>query len=189
LIGTDHACKRYCERIIGMPTKSIPAYLAENKEEIQGYIKIFVKESTFLYHGKIDPKHAPSDYYIHDDIILISRGGYIRTLYRVKFNLPQRSSRKIIKNLVAEIQRQQRLLIEAQEVAARKNNVQERKLAEVDRKILRARQWLKALETKKQLINSRIKRINSKPETIDYDIQLIMQQLCCLPGDRLQKIG
>lgn len=188
-MGTDHACKRYCERIIGIPGKGIPAYLEENKKEIQGYIKAMAKDSIFLYHGKTDQKFSPSDYYINDDVILIVRGGYVRTLYRVRFNLPQRSSRKIIKNLVAEIQRQQRLLTEAQEVATRRKAVQERKLAEVDRKILRARQWLKALEAKRQLINSRIKRIESKPKDIDYDIQLIIQQLCSFPGDRLQKSG
>jgi len=117
LNGTDHACARYCERIIGMPVKSILKYLEENKKEIQGYINQLANNSTFLYHGKTDSKHAPSDYYINDDIILISRGGYIRTLYRVKFNLPQRSARKIIRNLVNEILRQQRLLSIAKEIA------------------------------------------------------------------------
>lgn len=187
--GTDHACKRYCERIIGMPIKSIPAYLEESKEEIQGYISQLVEGSTFLYYGRTDPKYPTSSYYINDDIILIAKGNKVQTLYRVKFNLPPRSTKKIIKNLVAEIQRQQKLLAEAQEVAVRKKAVQERKLAEIDGKILKARQWLKSLEVKRQLINSRIKRIESKPEAIDYDIQLIMQQLCCLPGDRLQKSG
>lgn len=189
MIGTDHACKRYCERIIGMPVKSIPEYLAENKNEIQGYIQQLAEGSTFLYYGRTDPKFPTSSYFINDDIILIARGNKIQTMYRVKFNLPPRSSRKIIKNLVAEIQRQQKLLADAQESAARRKAVQERKLAEVDRKIMRARQWLKALEAKRQLINSRIKRIESKPEAIDYDIQLIMQQLCTLPGERLQKSG
>lgn len=187
--GTDHACFRYCERIIGMPVKSIPEYLEENKGEIQGYIKALAKDSTFLYYGKTEPKYPASSYYINDDIILIIQSGYVRTLYRVKFNLPHRSNQKVIKNLISEIQRQQKLLTEAQEVAARRKVIQERKLAEVDRKILRARQWLKALEAKRQLINARIKRIESKPETIDYDIQLIMQQLCSFPGERLQKSG
>lgn len=78
MIGTDHACKRYCERIIGMPTKAIPEYLEENKKEIQGYIRQLVEGSTFLYYGKTDPKYPRSSYYINDDIILINRGQYVR---------------------------------------------------------------------------------------------------------------
>ena len=71
----------------------------------------------------------------------------------------------------------------------RKKTIQDNKLAEVDAKILKARQRLKALEKKQLEISSRIDQIESMPREIDYDMQLIMQQLCCLPGDRCRRAG
>jgi len=62
-------------------------------------------------------------------------------------------------------------------------------LAEVEAQILKTRQRLKTLEKKKHEIVGKIEIIENKPRAIDYDILLIMQQLCCMPGERLQKSG
>ncbi len=185
--ATGHACYRYCERIIGMPTKSISKYLEENREEIQGYIRQLVEASTFLYYGKTDSKYPMSSYYIVGDIILITRGKQVQTLYRIKFNLPPGTSGKILKNLVNEILRKQKLQARTEEVATRKKIFQNKQLSEVEEQIVNIRQRLKNLEKRKREIICRIELIESKPREIDYDIQLIMQQLCGRPGDKVQK--
>jgi AraC-like DNA-binding protein len=126
---TDHAQFRYCERIVGPETiigekkliqinrnpitrhletnNQIKRYVLLYREQITNNIRNIFLRSDFIYRGAFGGDGTTRDYYLHDDIVLISEANRehpcIVTLYRAELGFPEREANRNFAQWLKEV--------------------------------------------------------------------------------------
>jgi len=102
---TNHAIERYCERVLKVEDADIKAFLTqEKKEEIKLKLSEIFERTKFVYSGKYND-NAISNFYLNEDLLLVTNktSEAILTLYYVEFGFAKGTNKKIIEDLMEEI--------------------------------------------------------------------------------------
>ena len=103
---SEHALKRYVERIVGKTsTFEINLAIEKNKDMLVEQINKMYDNSREVFSGNIGDAKTYASFCIRDDIALVvdKKKGKIITLYRISFNFPSEIIPTIINSLLNEI--------------------------------------------------------------------------------------
>ncbi|WP_219715439.1 hypothetical protein, partial [Clostridioides difficile] len=86
---TNHALRRYIERIKECEKNCVEQNLNLNKEQYQKDLNKMFEQSRLIYTGRFNDKYTETNFRLVDNIILITdlRDTKIITLYRVEYGI------------------------------------------------------------------------------------------------------
>ncbi|MEN6325808.1 MAG: hypothetical protein ABFD18_06340 [Syntrophomonas sp.] len=193
---TDHACRRYCERIIHIPPDDITEYLKENRPVVIEEITRLYDKSTLIYQGKLNEANKPASFLVVDNIMLVAsyERKALKTLYPVNLPFTPTLKIKLARVMVREIVRTQKELDKARAIADRKLKTQRDKQDQLDKQAAKLREKLNQVEAEKKKVRRRIWEINSRPEELQKQIHDLVVQLnvnpnCEQKGRKVKKSG
>lgn len=176
---TDHICKRYAERVLGIPATNVIEYVAENRLQIVQEIKEMYDNSTLVYRGQIGEDKPPQSFYVCGDIVLIMsyEDKKAITLYRPNLGYPPAVNRKVIRALVQEIQKGQRRLKDISPGVEKRVRCKKDKINSIDAQLGRYRKRIEKLEAEKKHTKRQIWAQNSRIEELNKDIMALATRL------------
>ena len=177
---TEHVCKRYAERVLGIPETSSGLYVKEHREEIEPTILEMFKRSTWIYSDTKNRKgtETPADYYIVGGFVfVVCQKEYIVTVYSVKLGLSAKASARVIKSLTSEIKRQYKRLDTVQQSNERQAEAIDHQLEEVNQKLARLHDRISKLDKQRYQLEKRKEGLKSKVEGIQDEIYMNVNPL------------
>ncbi|MCC0645398.1 hypothetical protein KGF41_14120 [Clostridioides sp. ZZV14-6150] len=102
---TNHALRRYIERIKECEKSCVEQNLNLNKEQYQIDLNKMFEQSRLIYTGRFNDKYTETNFRLVDNIILITdlRDTKIITLYRVEYGIDRETDLMIIENLLRKL--------------------------------------------------------------------------------------
>lgn len=101
---SNHAGRRYCERIKDIPEKGSGPYYLQNKEQIDGELIKLYTHAKMFFSGKIKT-HPNRQYLKHQNIIIVANNDSIVTLFKVKFgNLSVEKTVEVLDIMMEDLQ-------------------------------------------------------------------------------------
>lgn len=102
---TNHALRRYIERIKECEKNCVEQNLNLNKEQYQIDLNKMFEQSRLIYTGRFNDKYTETNFRLVDNIILITdlRDTKIITLYRVEYGIDRETDLMIIENLLRKL--------------------------------------------------------------------------------------
>lgn len=102
---TNHALRRYIERIKECEKNCVEQNLNLNKEQYQKDLNKMFEQSRLIYTGRFNDKYTETNFRLVDNIILITdlRDTKIITLYRVEYGIDRETDLMIIENLLKKL--------------------------------------------------------------------------------------
>lgn len=114
---TNHAMKRYAERIQGKETiLDVNAFIATNEEMITQNINTMFEHSEFLYSGKIGTKDSTNvNAYLSGTWVLLTdlQNEKVITLYKVDFNVGEDFNKQFVEKIMERISQHKQELEQA----------------------------------------------------------------------------
>lgn len=108
MTGTDHARRRFCERVLNLAENEIYQYLKDCGDEVEAQLVQMAEHSFFFWRGVMDdyPEH---DYYYHKGgfVFITDATANIVTLYEVIYLQDPDADRKAAGELLRKITRLQ----------------------------------------------------------------------------------
>ena len=108
MTGTDHARRRFCERVLNINDNEINQYLKDYGDEVEAQLVQMAEHSFFFWRGVMDdyPEH---DYYYHKSgfVFIADAAANIVTLYEVIYLQDPDADRKAAGELFRKITRLQ----------------------------------------------------------------------------------
>lgn len=176
---TDHICKRYAERVLGIPATNVIEYVAENRLQIVQEIKEMYGNSTLVYRGQIGEDKPPQSFYVWGDIVLVMsyEDKKAITLYRPNFGYPGAVNRKVVRALTQEILKNQRRLNDITPGVEKRVNSKKEKIKAIDAQLGRYRKRIEKLEAEKKQAKRQIWAQNSRIEELNKEIAVLATRL------------
>lgn len=102
---TNHALRRYIERIKGCEKKCVEQNLNLNKEQHQTDLNKMFEQSKLIYTGRFNDKYTETNFRLADNIILITdlRNTKIITLYKIEYGFDREIDLNIIGSLIRKL--------------------------------------------------------------------------------------
>lgn len=160
---TNHALRRYIERIKECEKNCVEQNLNLNKEQYQIDLNKMFEQSRLIYTGRFNDKYTETNFRLVDNIILITdlRDTKIITLYRVEYGIDRETDLMIIENLLRKLDKTEKEYI----------NIMNEISSEKD-KLLAEREGLTSeIETLKETLdamNESLKVLNKYINTFSY---------------------
>jgi cell division protein FtsB len=104
---TNHFNERWVQRIVGITTeREIKDYISKNKQMISEHANETIERAEFLWKGQIGD-NVTRNYYIKDDIILITNTGddALITVYKIDFGFPEDVNKMARRRLTDEVKK------------------------------------------------------------------------------------
>ena len=169
---TNHAYERYCERVLGMTQMEVRAFLTQpKKEELKLSIADMFDRSTWVYTGKY-MDNSSSGFYLFDDLLFVcnTSGNAIITLYYVEFGFSRNTNKKVIDDLMAEVQ-------ELHEEKQREEPFIAELVGELDTNIALCNAKLESLNAQIKLIEEQKRGYEYQKNTVGNGLKILNEKI------------
>lgn len=178
---TKHAFDRYAERILGYTDQfAARQYVNANEEKVTEDINKLFSFSTLLWTGQINGDKSTKNYYLKDNIILVTdtSNTALITLYRIDFGFSNEIDRIISEKLLEEILELQNKLSERKMAVAETAEIKKAELSNIESELFILKNQVKLLEFKRQAKDSEIKVLFNDVEIVSKQIEVKALKLC-----------
>ncbi|EGT3641058.1 TPA: hypothetical protein UL242_002350 [Clostridioides difficile] len=160
---TNHALRRYVERIKKCEKNCIEQDLNFNKEQHQKDLTKMFEQSKLIYTGRFNDRYTETNFRLVDNIILITdlRDTKIITLYKIEYGFNREIDLTIIRELIKKLDRHEKEYISImQETSSEKEKL------EADRENLVSE--IKTLKEALDAMNESLIALNKHIDTFSY---------------------
>jgi hypothetical protein len=177
---TKHFKKRYVQRITGLTNDNeIGQYVAQNEAQIIENISKMIEYSKFLYKGKVGKNNNLSNFYIVDNIILVTdQNNNFITLYRIDFNFPEEINRQVMKGLLSEIESLQEKLTNVNNGIEEFSQQKSVEIENVDIEIQILQKQIEIKKSQKKILEDEVKNKRNESEFVNKEIEKYVNMLC-----------
>ena len=177
---TDHFKDRYVERIIGIENQcEVKQYVVQNEKIIEENANKMFSHSQFIYNGQIGKDKISRHFYVVDDIVIVAttEDDCLITLYRIDFNFPKETNKKVIKDLINEIQELEQY--KKEQIEKTQFNIQnlQEECNRINTEIKYLEEQLQIFKDSKQLLFDEIQNNNNSITLINNKIDRYAHQL------------
>ena len=148
---TKHAFERYVERIIGIKDRfAMKQYLEKNRKQITEHIIKLKDYSRLIYTGQIGGDKTTKDFYVHQDIVMVTnkQQNTIITIFKLNFPYPEDAKNCVIQSLIREIEKLDLEIEEAREVNKINLEINDYEREKIKCEIITLEEKIKLLKTK-----------------------------------------
>ncbi|MNM55134.1 hypothetical protein D3C81_662670 [compost metagenome] len=178
---TRHFKERYCERILGMKDKTeIKQYIVQNDENIKSYSSKLMEFAKFIWKGQLGTDNITRNYFIRDDIIIVAStdNSALITLYKCDFKFPEETNRKVIKDLLIEIDKLHNELEETELLIKDEVDLKQIELENIEVQIKSFEKQIEILKFRQGSLKDDIKSSVGMKQFLMEDIKKYATMLC-----------
>jgi len=169
---TNHAYKRYCERILKLPKDDVDTYVYKNRDTLTKDINTLFNTSKCLWEGIITKDY--SKYYTVDNIIIVvnREDQAIVTFLIVDFGFCiDDVNNKIIKSLIEKISELKIKLSDTEENIKDEVTKKQSEIYSLDSQMNVLQEQINCLQKKKNILTDEVKYTNSLVTPIKAEIK------------------
>jgi len=169
---TNHAYKRYCERILKLPKEEIDTYVYKNRDKLTKEINELFNQSKCLWEGIITKDY--SKYYIVDNIIIVvnKEDQAIITFLIIDFGFCiDELNISIIKTMTTKVYELNDCLKITEDSIKNEINKKQNEVQNIDSQINVLKEQMNCLQKKKNILDDEIKYTNSLVNPIKAEIK------------------
>jgi CHAT domain-containing protein len=169
---TNHAYKRYCERILKLPKDEVDTYVYKNRDILTKDINTLFSTSKCLWEGIITKEY--SKYYIIDNIIIVvnKEDQAIITFLIIDFGFCINDLNiNIIKTVTAKVEDLNICLKTTEENIKDEINKKQNEIFNLDSQINVLQEQMNCLQKKKNILTDEVKYTNSLVDPIKAEIK------------------
>ncbi|MGG1147046.1 hypothetical protein [Bacillus wiedmannii] len=178
---TKHFKRRYAQRIKNIRGKEdISLFVTTNQDKISEDAKKMMEHAIFIWKGQLGESNITRNFYINGDIILVADtdNTALVTLYKTDYGYPDKTNRKIAKDLLENIQGLNAELEVAELAMQEELNKVDIEIDSLDVQLKSLKAQAELVESRKKAKVSERKSLFTKTRTVKEEIEKFAKMLC-----------